>query len=189
MSLKQNKINPDAIAWLETFSEELDADPDIIDVMPIENVREELRRMGADVGFHAEMKKTLEKQVSLSDRLITWISELWEPLWAGQLVTADDIPEQEHSFATETEGEIKIVCDWESQDDDTPAHIHLSWEADITTDSEIWVRFVNPETQELFYEECLGTELSDDATFKADELGFDPSKERWAISVMLKERE
>ncbi len=190
MSLKQNKINPDAITWLENFSEELDADPDIIDAMPIEDVREELRKMGADVrGFHAKMKKTLEKQVSLSDRIIRWISEMWEPLWAGQLVTADDIPKQGHSFVAEMEGEIKIVCDWESQDDDAPAHIRLSWEADFPADSTLWVRFVNPETQEIRYQACLGADLLGDEIFKSSELGFDPSQEKWAISLMLTEKE
>jgi len=116
--------------------------------------------------------------------LIIWASEFWEPQWAGQPVTASDIPEQEHSFAMD-HGRIELSCYWEPQYEDAPAYMQLSWRANINMPCELWAKFVNPETEETLSEIGLGTYLEGREIFTSDQLEFDPSTERWAISIML----
>ncbi len=117
-----------------------------------------------------------------------WIPDLWEPQWAGQLVTASDIPEQEKTFISD-DGQVILRCHWKAEYEDTPAYIWVSWEADIVTYGELRIRFVNPETHGLHSEFCLGTALSGEEVFKTDKLRFDPSKQRWAVSILLCETE
>ncbi len=119
----------------------------------------------------------------LSD-LIIWASELWEPQWAGQLVTASDIPEQACSFMMD-HGEIGLSCYWEPQYEDALAYLQLSWRANIAAPCELWAKFVNPETQEVLSEIGLGTYLEGKEIFTSDQLEFDPSMEKWAISIVL----
>lgn len=123
---------------------------------------------------------------SLTGVVVKWLSPLWEPQWAGQLVTASDIPKQVHTFTSE-DGDIRISCYWQGEYKDEPAYIQLSWKSEIIPESELWVRFVYPETQAIRHEVCLGTVLTGEETFTSDDLGFDPSDERWAISVALAE--
>jgi hypothetical protein len=124
------------------------------------------------------------KRSSITDNLVRWISPLWEPQWAGQLVTAADIPKQAHSFTSE-DGDIKLSCYWKGQYQDEPAYIQITWKARFTAENEIRIRFTDPVTQAIHSEVCLGTGLVGEETFTSDDLGFDPSYARWAISVVL----
>jgi len=137
------------------------------------------------------VETTPEPSVSFSKiaaNLIIWTSELWKPLWAGQLVTASDIPEQEKTFISD-EGQIILRCHWKAAYKNTPAYLWVSWKADIAADGYLWLRFVNPETEEIYSEFSLGTDLRGEETFESDKLGFDPSNQKWAISVLLCEAE
>jgi hypothetical protein len=94
-----NEDNRQALVWLEQFSRELDADPDVLDTLTIEEVQAELQALGADVeGFHARLAATFRKAKlkKAASTLIHWISPLWQPQWAGQFVGAGDIPGQTH---------------------------------------------------------------------------------------------
>jgi hypothetical protein len=122
----------------------------------------------------------------IGERLVDWISELWEPQWAGQLVTATDIPEQTHLFTSE-HGDINVSCYWRTQYRDEPAHIHIAWKADLLMERRIWLRFLHPETRATCHEVCLGTRTVGEETFTSQDLGFDPSAQRWALSVILTE--
>ncbi|KPA18086.1 hypothetical protein MHK_001697, partial [Candidatus Magnetomorum sp. HK-1] len=51
-----------------------------------------------------------------------WISPLWQPRFAGQLVTASDIPEQKHTFRM-NEGDIQLSCLWRGSYKNTQAYI------------------------------------------------------------------
>lgn len=124
------------------------------------------------------------KKRSIIGNLVRWVSPLWEPQWAGQLVTATDIPKQAHSF-TSKDGDINISCYWKGQYHDQPAYIQIAWKANLTMESKIWIRFTDPTTQATRSEVCLGTSLVGEETFTSDDLGFDPSSEKWAISVVL----
>ena len=112
--------------------------------------------------------------------------EFWEPEWAGQFATAADIPQQEHTFSMK-EGEIKVVCDWGGQHGSDPPYIWLSWEAHISTERILYARFVNPVTREIRHEACLGSDLIGEETFSSHDLGFDPCRERWSVSIVLRE--
>ncbi|MEZ4527119.1 MAG: hypothetical protein R2941_14470 [Desulfobacterales bacterium] len=118
-------------------------------------------------------------------RLVQWISPIWEPQWAGVAVTAADIPEQHHEFVMR-EGNIDISCSWQGAYGNSPAYIQISWTASLMTDCELWLRFVNPLTHDLFSEILLGAEPEGGKIITGDRLGFDPSKDRWATSIMMK---
>jgi len=115
-----------------------------------------------------------------------YISPLWEPELSE--VPSDDVEvlEQRNSFSTNY-GKIIISCFWQPSDEYDPAFIIISWEADITVPAELRIRFVNPETQKIRAEVCLGKDLSGNKTFTSNDLDFDPSNERWALSVILTE--
>ncbi len=123
--------------------------------------------------------------------MIKCICDLWKPKWAGELVTASDIPEQKNTFVLDESDDGKIVlrCHWKAAYKKTPAYMWVSWEADISTYGDLWLRFVNPETDEIYFESNLGTDLTGEETFESDKLGFDPSNQKWAISVLLCESE
>ena len=125
---------------------------------------------------------------SLRNKLIQfseWISPVWEPDFAGQPVTAADIPEQTKYFKM-TDGEIKLSCMWRAQYGEKPAYIRVKWDANISSGYEIWIAFFNPETKSFFSEVPLGTHLNGGTVIQSQTLKFDPSCERWAASVVLK---
>jgi hypothetical protein len=186
-----DELNRKALAWLEQFSQELDADPDVIDAMPIEDVKAELRALGVDVeGFHTRLARTLNlaKVKNAVAQMIKWVSPVWRPQWAGQFVGAGDIPEQKHTFRME-KGAIEVMCSWKPQAGDTPPYLEVSWKADTVIEGNFWCRFVHPDTNAMLAEVPLGTYKEGGKYFTRKTLGFDPSKEPWAIAIVLKERE
>ena len=158
----------------------------VVRIMRIEDELEQDSLDWADVPPAKEdsVSQTTSEQFSLTDRVVRWLSSLWEPQWAGQLVTAADIPQQSHTFTSE-DGDMKIACYWKGQYKDEPAYVQISWKADLIPESELWIRFVNPATRTIRREVCLGTGLVGEEIFTSDDLGFDPSYERWAIAVLL----
>ena len=113
-------------------------------------------------------------------------TEFWEPDWQQHRATAADIPPQEHLFARE-DGDITISCLWRSQHRRHPSYISISWKADVTTYNEIHARFVNPETRQQLAEVRLGSAVIGEEVFTSEDLGFDPSSERWALALVVKE--
>lgn len=120
------------------------------------------------------------------DAYVLLATEFWEPEWAGQLATAADIPEQEHVFDME-DGSITTECSWGGPSDDEPAYLRVLWTADISREGIFYVCFHDPVTQTVLFEGYLGSNLSGEATFYQDELEFDPSSTRWAVSIVMKE--
>ncbi|GAK59160.1 hypothetical protein U27_06136 [Candidatus Vecturithrix granuli] len=52
--------NRQAIIWLEQFCRDLNEDSDMLETLPIEEVRAELQALGANVkGLHAKLARTL----------------------------------------------------------------------------------------------------------------------------------
>jgi anti-anti-sigma factor len=111
-------------------------------------------------------------------------TELWEPEFAGQQVTAADIPQQEHIFHT-AEGDLTLRCHWGAPYGSDPAYLWLSYEANLSSEKEFVARFLNPDTQDLRYQAYLGDYRIGEATFTDEELGFDPTYDKWAISIEL----
>lgn len=188
MSQPSNEKDRQALTWLNQFSREMDAAPDMLDAMPIEEVREELQALGADVeGFHTKLTKTLRraKLTQAGKALIQWISPIWQPQWAGQFVGAADIPVQMHTFRLE-KGAIDVSCSWKPQIGDTPPYLDLSWRADMVLDGEFWCRFVHPDTNSVLAEVLLGESKEGGKYFTRQDLGFDPSQEQWALAILVK---
>lgn len=117
-------------------------------------------------------------------RALVWISELWEPQWAGQLLTAADVPEQIHTFTSEY-GDIHLTCHWQDASRNEPASLHIMWQADLMDNDRLWLRFVNPENRELRQAILLGTRAVGEETFTAQDVAFDFLREAWAISLAL----
>lgn len=131
-------------------------------------------------GFVSHLRTTLN---TLGAQMIQWVSDIWEPQWAGQLVTAADIPAQTRIFISD-QGEIELTCDWRGVTTTEPAYIHLAWKADLASPGELWVRFVNPETRTPRGEICLGTRMRGEETLTSAEIGFNPDEERWALAML-----
>jgi hypothetical protein len=113
-------------------------------------------------------------------------TEFWEPDWQQQRATAADIPPQQHLFTRE-DGDITISCLWRGQHRRHPSYITISWKADVTTYNEIHARFVNPETRQQLAEVRLGSDVIGEEVFTSEDLGFDPSSERWALALVFRE--
>ncbi|GAK57190.1 hypothetical protein U27_04155 [Candidatus Vecturithrix granuli] len=115
----------------------------------------------------------------------TRVTALWQPQWAGQLTTAADLPAQEHLFALD-EGAIRLSCIWQPQHRKKPAFIELTWNADLKVRSDLSALFIRLEDpQHAQVEVPLGNDLRGDKIITSGELGFDPSRERWAIALIL----
>jgi hypothetical protein len=123
---------------------------------------------------------------AISD-IVQWISDLWIPRGAGQLLSAADNSKQEKSFF---DGTVKIACIFAERIGNTPAYIWLSWNALKTPEnSELIIRFVNSDTKDILFELCLGNIKEGEEAFSVGELGFDPAKTPWAIHVGVKDTE
>lgn len=131
-------------------------------------------------------KKTAESIVStLKNAAMEWISPLWEPMWAGQAVTAADMPEQSHLFEVGDGEYVHISCFWGGKSTGGVTQIRLSWEANLYSPGNIRVRFTDPDTRQMLHETSLGNELTGRRLIDRDALGFDPSERRFAICVAI----
>jgi len=117
--------------------------------------------------------------------LYEWNSHLWQPQFAGQHISACDIPEDNHHFLM-NDGEIHISCLWRGAYRNAPAYIQVKWKANLSVSYEIWIAFINPETQSVFSEIFLGTHLEGGKVIPDNVLKFDPTKTRWATFVQMK---
>ncbi len=153
-----------------------------------------LRRMLGTEGLRKItpfLKKNLSPGPSyiskIKDSLITWASPLWYPKLTGAMMTAAaDVPEQRHHFTMEHGEYINISCAWKGKDR-TASAIMLQWNANIFTDSNLWARFIDPETRDILFESCLGTKLEGEKTFSERDLGFDPCSQKWAVAIIVEE--
>ncbi len=135
-------------------------------------------------------KKQKETKISVSaikEALVTWASPLWHPTLTGEMMTASaDIPEQSRHFKMEHGEYINISCAWKGKDRTTSA-IMLAWNANIFTYSNLWARFIDPETRDILFESCLGTKLEGERTFSEHEMGFNPCSQKWAVAIIVEE--
>ena len=145
---------------------------------------EALKIMQVEDDLEEDVAAAAVSASKIAAALIIWTSELWEPKWAGQLVTASDIPQQEKTFMLNY-GQIKFSCHWKPSYENIPAYIQLSWRAKINIRCELWARFVNPETHNMLSEIPLGNSLEGKKIFTSDKLRFDPSTEKWSVSIVM----
>ena len=91
--------------------------------------------------------------------------------------------QEEHTF-TVKDGRIMTTCEWETAKVGQVGYIVIQWNADIESDRELTIQFFQPDTHEILYEEEIGTIRNSHATFKFEELGFDPEHEKLAIAIV-----
>lgn len=155
-----------------------------IDAMPIEKIREELRSLGGEIEpFHNKIAEILGLHKLYTKELIRQILTTFV---IPRQTTASSISKQEHTFFTK-EGRIIVQYRWKKQHTGKSAYIHLSWKAYLKAKRELWIIFLDPETQGIRYEAKLGINRTGEITFTSNTLGFDPSSEKWAISLILQE--
>lgn len=116
------------------------------------------------------------------------VAAYWEPDWVGMQATAADAPVQKNTFRLE-DGEIHIACYWKSQYGNKPSYIHVRWSADICCGGELWLVFIRPGSESILAEIRLGDRYEGEEAFSSKDLGFDPSCEKWAMSIYLKEKQ
>jgi hypothetical protein len=118
------------------------------------------------------------------DRVIQAVTGQWTPFGAGQMITAAKVPEQKYNFVTD-HGKIEVSCSWSGEYREQSAFIRISWKAQISKPCEFMARFVNPDNNEIRCEISLGEYRTGAKTILENELGFDPAKEKWAVSILL----
>lgn len=123
----------------------------------------------------------------IREEMIRWLSPIWEPLWTGEMISAADMTPQKKAFEMEYGEYINITCYWQGRDSSSSPFIHLKWNANILSPSNLWARFADPDTHEILFEDCLGPDLEGEKDFHEQDIGFDPSNRKWAISVVVEE--
>jgi hypothetical protein len=83
-------------------------------------------------------------------------------------------------------GMIRVTCRWWAAAPGYPAALYLAWHADVSLLGEFWVRFTRPEDATVILAEVpLGNALAGEKAFTMQDLGFDPTREPWALTLML----
>jgi hypothetical protein len=119
--------------------------------------------------------------------VIRWLSPHWSPPLAGEPQTASAPSSQEKIFYL-PEGSIQVSCMWWAASPGQPAGLLMTWRADVTRAGEFWARFTRRDDAAAVLAELpLGEELAGHKGWSAQELGFDPTREPWAVAVVLRE--
>ena len=136
------------------------------------------------------VSRTVKKQSAfiskIKETIVTWTSPLWQPLYAGEAVTAADIPEQTIRFDMDYGEYINLSCHWQDEKDTQPC-IDLSWQANLLQPSCLWARFVDPDSSTILKEILLGSELEGRVRIIGSDLNFNPTTDKWAIAIIVKE--
>lgn len=130
------------------------------------------------------LSKSLPFLSQISDIMIGWISPLWEPELAGVVVTAASVTEQTKRFEMDYGEYVNISCHWGEKDDAQETYLQLSWKANFHSHVNIWIRFIDPISNETVSEFCLGSDLEGYRQLTVKDLMFDPAIQRWAISIV-----
>jgi hypothetical protein len=146
-----------------------------------------VRHTQAPRRFHARaMARIAAERPTLRDRLVRWLSPPWQPAWAGAMVTAADVAAQEHVFTLD-DGDIQVTCGWRAAYGHLPATLRVTWQAHMTLPGDFWVRFTHPtDPTRPPVELRLGNTVAGEEEFTAETLGFDPTREPWALAILVK---
>src|SRR4029453_2044550 len=99
-------------------------------------------------------------------------------------VTAAAPSTQTHLFYLD-EGVIQVTCTWWAAAPGQPAARRLAWQADVALAGAFWARFTRPEDATVVLAEVpLGSTLAGEEVFAAQELGFDPPHDPWALPLL-----
>ncbi len=127
-----------------------------------------------------DVTKTL---TAIREEAVAFISSLWQPMFAGEAVTAADLAPQSHRFDMEFGEYVSVNCSWQKEDQDT--WLELGWEANIFQKSLLRVQFVNPESKAVLADIPLGTDLCGQKRLASSDLSFHPANDKWAVVVVV----
>jgi hypothetical protein len=150
---------------------------------------EALGKEGKKVVKELIKQETARQPVFISkikEAMVAWVTPLWQPLYAGEAVTAAEIEEQSTRFEMDYGEYINLNCHWQDEKD-SQACIDLSWQANLLQPSKIWARFIDPEKNIILTEILLGTELEGRLRILSSELSFNPGTDKWAIAIIVEE--
>lgn len=119
---------------------------------------------------------------ALGERRELWRSPAWHPFLAGEPVAAAATSPQEQIFPLGPGEKIRVTYEREA------AGLRITWHADITRSGEFWVRFtLRDDPAVLLAELLLGRALEGEQRFSTAALGFDPTREPWVLTLLMKE--
>lgn len=101
----------------------------------------------------------------------------------GSMITATELVVQKNRFAMEYGEYVELSCQWHMEGEG--GQIDLEWQANISELSNIFVQFVDPQTENLLARVCLGTDLTGHVRLTGKELTFHPFEQKWALSVVV----
>ncbi len=162
--------------WLSTRLIEQRPDK-ALELMLGETGRQIVRTMIRETG---DMAKTL---TAIKEDAVAFISALWQPMFAGEAITAADLASQSHRFEMEFGEYVTLNCSWQKEGQDT--WLELSWEANIFEKSLLRVQFVDPDNKAVLADILLGTDLCGQKRLASSELSFDPANDKWAVVVVV----
>ncbi len=142
----------------------------------------------------SQIRQTREKQIAgqssflskIKESMVAWASPLWQPLYAGEAVTAAAAEEQSTRFEMDYGEYINLRCHWQDEKNNQPS-INLSWQANLLQPSKLWARFINPDTSMVITEILLGSKLEGTLRIPGSELSFNPAVDKWAIAIVVEE--
>ena len=138
-----------------------------------------------------QKERLKQKANVLFDKVITWVSDLWQPIGAGEfaLTTASsDMPIQEKTFEFEYEENVEIEeCYWEvgNKENKELACLRFKWTAPTPINNELWIRFFDPQTKHQYSEICLGSKTEGNVDLLEEVLNFNPATQKWAMSLLF----
>ncbi len=139
---------------------------------------------------HELIEQTAAKQPAfvstIKEAMVAWASPLWQPLYAGEAVTAADIEPQSIRFEMDYGEYINLSCYWQEEKTGQP-YIDLSWQANLLQPSKLWARFIDPDSRKILTEILLGNDLEGKIHIVSNELSFNPTSDKWAIAIVVEE--
>ncbi len=129
-------------------------------------------------------KSGIEEILStVKSEVVAFVSSLWQPMFAGEAVTAADLVTQSHRFEMDFGEYVVLDCNWQEKGEES--WMELAWEANIFQKSMLRVRFVHPENKAVLVDIPLGTDLCGQKHLAGKELPFHPAVDKWAVAVVV----
>ena len=176
------RIKADELLW----NDMLEQDPGVVLGQALgENGRKTVNHI-ISIDDCPEKQRTSRIISKIPEKLISWISPVWMPLYAGETVTASDVEEQSTNFEMDYGEYINLSCHWHEEKNEQ-ACIELSWQANLLQPSRLWARFINPENSAIMTEILLGKQLEGSLCIPEEKLNFNPTSDKWAIAIIVED--
>jgi len=104
-----------------------------------------------------------------------------------RVARAADFLTKKENFIIDSNSRIEFALSWNQGEGESPDYVKIEWKLDTEDIRELWCSFLHPENSTILVEFPLGNRKEGDETFTSEELGFDPSPEKWGFSILLRE--